>query len=287
MESLGISKQTLQEFLDAPFGIPNKQKQLKYESRYLAYKKANKIKIESSIEYEKNYFVHLKVPSESQRGDSSYDVVIQFFTPDEKIRREVSVKHYYVQFFSNSPGFMYKYASLYKLEGYLIEALYDKFADGMLDVLPDKANSKYELYFDSSIYYACRYLLDNKSTVLTKFSLKIFKTKPPEIFFRDIQDTESVALSKDVSNLHREIKKEIERDTKLSLEQKTSIKRKNRFIGKQVVDNDRKKQATKSTSTRDSSITVKTPKHSTTTVNTFKKIHGKTKKVASKTTVKK
>ena len=63
MKSLGISHQTLQQFMDAPFGKPNDAKSLKYESKYRAYSDSNKIKIESSIEYEKNYFIHMKVPS--------------------------------------------------------------------------------------------------------------------------------------------------------------------------------------------------------------------------------
>ena len=53
MKSLGISHQTLQQFMDAPFGKPNDAKSLKYESKYRAYRDSNKIKIESSIEYEK------------------------------------------------------------------------------------------------------------------------------------------------------------------------------------------------------------------------------------------
>ena len=86
LESVNISHQTLQEFLDRPFGKPNEQKNLKYISRYTKYKNENRIKIESAIEIDKNFFVHMKVPSESQKGLATYDVVIQFFTPDERIQ---------------------------------------------------------------------------------------------------------------------------------------------------------------------------------------------------------
>ena len=257
LESVGISRQTLKQFLDKPFGVPNQQKQLKYDSRYKKYRDENRIKIESAIELDGSFFVHIKVPSESQKGLSSYDVVIQFFTTDEHIQKEVTVQNYYVQFFSNSPGFVYKYAALYKMEGYLIESLFDKFSPGTLDTLPDKANSKYELYYDSSIYYASRYLLDHKLTKMGKFSLRIQKTKPPERFFADIQDFESMNVDREVSSVLNNIRQEIKKDTKLSIDQERKIKKNNIKIGKQIVE---KRKAQKSTSKESKSITRIVPK---------------------------
>ena len=229
MESLGISHQTLSEFVNAPFGTKNEQKRTQYEGRYLSFIKSNKIRVESAIEFEENYFVHLKVPSESQKGETLYDVVVQFFTPDELIKKELTLSHYYVQFFSNSPGFVYKYASLYKLQGYLIESLCEKFEIGTLDTLPDKTNSSYELGYDSSIYYACRYILDNKTRLMGKLNLKIVKKKTPERFFEDIQDTEEIGLMRDVTNLQKSIKSEIKKDTALSLQQEQKLKKNKKF----------------------------------------------------------
>ena len=60
MDNVGISHQTLKDFIEAPFGVPSMSKNLKYEDRYQSYKRNNKIKIESSIEFEKNFFIHLK-----------------------------------------------------------------------------------------------------------------------------------------------------------------------------------------------------------------------------------
>lgn len=277
MESLGISHQTLRDFLDNPFYTKNEQKQLKYEDRYQSYKKNNKIKIESSIEFEKSYFIHLKVPSESQKGETYYDVVIQFFTSDPMVEKELTVENYYVQFFSNSPGFMYKYAALYKMQGYLIETLYDKFDRTMLDTLPDNANSSYELYYDSSIYYACRYLIDNKLSVLGKLSIKIFKTKPVQSFFNDIQDTNSIQISRDIFSL----KKEIEKDTKLSASVKSKVKQKNEKLGKQLSHYKDKIKAKKSTfKDQANNSKIKTRKGSTSKSSSIKKIT--TKKKTSK-----
>ena len=274
MDNVGISHQTLKEFIEAPFGVPNMSKNLKYEDRYQSYKRNNKIKIESSIEFEKNFFIHLKVPSESQEK-MFYDVVIQFFTTDDKIERQLTVENYYVQFFSNSPGFVYKYAALYKLQGYLIESLYGKFDSGTLEILPDKSNSSYELYYDSSIYYACRYLLDNKLTTLGKLTLKLFKTKSVESFFGDIQDTESMSIQRKINDVEKSLRKEIAKDNTLSDKALMKLK-KNDTFKKQI---NGKKHAKKSTF-KDSSKNSKV-------ISRSKKITGNKKRTSSKSTSKK
>lgn len=234
MGNLGISNQTLDQFVKSPFRTKNTQKHLKYEDRYQTFSNTNKIKIEATLEMEKNYFIHLKVPSESQKGRLYYDVVVQFFTPSEKVESELTLKNYYVQFFSNSPGFIYKYAALYHIQGYLIEALVDKYQPGLIDTLPDKANSSYELYYDSSIYYACRYLQDHKLEALSKLDIKIRNKRTSKHFFDSIQDNESVGITRDVNNLEKAIKHEINADTKLSTEQEQKLLKKSPLAARQI-----------------------------------------------------
>lgn len=284
MERLGISNQTLQQFLDSPFGLPDKsQKHLKYESRYQSYKRSNKIKLEGAHELDGNYFVHLKVPSESTKSDLVYDVVVQFFPPNEKVSHDLDVGNYYVQFFSNSPGFVYKYAALYKLQGYLIESLIDKLGREALDKLPDKANSTYDLYYDSTIYYVCRYLIDNRIFVLGKLNLKM-RRKSFDNFFEGIADFESVNMERDVSQLKKDITKEIQKDRKLSEREETLLKKKNPHIG----DSIRKKRTGKSSTFKNQGMnTVIKTATSGTGKRTVKVISSKPKKGASKTTRKK
>ena len=282
MESLGISNQTLQQFLDSPFGLPDKsQKHLKYESRYQVYKKANKIKLEGTHELDGNYFVHLKVPSESNNADIVYDVVVQFFPPT-KSNHDLDVGNYYVQFFSNSPGFVYKYAALYKIQGYLIESLIDKLGREALDRLPDKANSTYDLYYDSTIYYACRYLIDNRIFILGKLNLKL-KRKSFDNFFEAISDFESINMERDVSQLKKDITKEIQNDRKLSEQEELRLKKQNSHIG----DSIKSKRTGKSSTFKDGTKTVVKKASGGTGKRSVKVISSKTKKSASKSTVKK
>lgn len=287
MEKLSISQQTLQEFIENPFGQPNEQKHLKYEDRYQNFKRNNRIRIEATMELDKNYFVHVKVPSESQKGLTYYDVVIQFFTPNKEVERETNLNHYYVQFFSNSPGFIYKYAALYSLQGYLIETLVDKYKPGMLEVLPDKANKDYELYFDSSIYYACRYILDNKLRVMPKLNFKIFKTKRPSAFFADIQDSEETEINRSVAAIENKFRKEIHSDMKLSEQQETKLKRKPIF--QKEISNKRRAKTSTYKDSKDSGVSVKSASSNTSKTKssvTTKRASSKTSSTKSSVTVK-
>ena len=58
-----------------------------------------------------------------------YDVVLQFFIDDELKSRNIALNNYYVKFFSNSPGFVYKYAYLYHQNDMLVEVLADKISE--------------------------------------------------------------------------------------------------------------------------------------------------------------
>ena len=255
MERISVSRQNLDEFLKMPFGKPNNQKNLQYESRYRDYRKNNKIQVAGTTVVDETYFIHIKVPSESQKGLSYYDVVVMFFTPHEEFIKELTLKNYYIQLFSNSPGFVYKYSALYHLEGYLISSLQDKFTPGMLDVLPDKANKSYELFYDSSIYYACRFLQDNRMNLMAKLPLKIYKRKSMEVFLRDIQDVESSEISRSVSTLQRSVMAEIKSEKKLSRQQETKLSNAADVFRKQIAT---KRKASKSTFSEDPGITRRT-----------------------------
>ena len=282
MEHLSVSSQTLSQFLEKPFGKANPDKRLKYELRYLSYKKANKIRVEATMILDDNYFIHLRVPSESQKGLSEYDVVVQFFTHNEKVKREVTLKHYYVQFYSNSPGFVYKYAALYQIQGYLISSLLGKFTPGMLNTLPEKANKEFELFYDSSIYYACRYLLEHANNTMGKFNFRIFKTKPPEIFFAGIQDVEEAGISRDVASIEKSLLHEIDAEKKLTLRQEKELTTRNALFRPGIKAKHERTLSTFKDENKRSII--KTAKKSTS--GTISSIHKVAKKTAKKSTKK-
>lgn len=203
-------QQTLQEFLHAPFGRQDLElKKQDYEKRYQEYLRDNKIVFEAFTEVEGSYYYHLTVPSESAKDkDYRYDVVIRFYTPDKKIASENTLKNYYVQFFSNSPSFIYKYAVLYKRNGFLIESLYDKLNPEYADTLPETTNKTLEVSFDKSIYFCVRYLLDHTFRFLTKIGMIVRKKKTMHTFFTGIRDVETVRLERMLISEEKRLQKE-------------------------------------------------------------------------------
>ena len=114
--------QTLSEFLVKPFGSPETiTKDQSFNAKYITLLQKNGIKIKAVTEVENSWFYHITIASESNEG-YTYDVVIRFFTDNPLYLKEVSLRNYYVQFFSNAPSFMYTFAYVYKQNGFLIEA---------------------------------------------------------------------------------------------------------------------------------------------------------------------
>lgn len=231
--------QTLKGFLESPFNTgKNLEKDLKYAARYKEYLNTNKLTMVGYTKIGENYYLHIKVPSEKTRGHF-YDVVIQFFPSSSKDIISPSLGSYYVKFFSNSPGFIYKYAVLYKQQGYLIEDLYKKMDPNFMDTLPEKSNPNLELSYDSSIYYACMFLREHHFAYLNKLGILVQKKKNETEFFAEISsfnekkaDLYKTKLKnnleeiQDIPNKRREDsnkKKQVKSTTKLSGDKKPSI----------------------------------------------------------------
>lgn len=199
--------QNISDFLSAPFGNVDKAEQARLLRMYSNSKFKRAIKISGYTVVDEEYFFHLSIPSDSN-PNQLYDVVILFFTDNEKIKKEMSFKNYYIKFFSNSPSFMYQYAALYKQEGFLIDFLFDKMDKNYADVLPKTQKA---LSYDKSIYAACKYLYDTPAA-LSKMGLITKQKKKPERFFSDIKTFQDVKLTNDLNTLDKKIGKELEKN---------------------------------------------------------------------------
>lgn len=206
--------QTLSEFLTAPFGRSDLTERLRMEEAYNKGKKG--IKVIGYTVIEDNYLIHLQIPSESNKKQM-YDVVILFFTDENKVKRSVTFKDYYIKLFSNSPSFIFQYAAMYNQEGFLIDFLAEKTDKEYIGVLPKKPK---ELSYDKSIYFACRYLNDDKLTLLNKFGIITRHKKNPEKFFRDIKSFSDVKFTNEVKTLDKKLDKELKENKKAKKESK-------------------------------------------------------------------
>lgn len=201
--------QTLSEYLREPFGSPDTENQKKLHQKYK--ENSGKIKIVNGLIYENTYMVHIAIPSESQEG-KSYDVVIQFLPGSKVIEKEFSLLNYYVQFFSNSPSFVYRYAVLYKNNGYMIDALQEKMDPNYADALPSKTNKEMKLTYDKSLYFACRFLEDHKEEYMVKRFYERFKHVKFQKFLDDITDYKGEKFNFDIYEIESSFKKELIKD---------------------------------------------------------------------------
>ena len=247
---MAIKYQTINEFLLSPFGISSDvNKDSTYNTKYLSFVSSNKIRLYAVCEIEESFYYHIKIPSESHKNENyEYDVVIRFFTDDSNIANDTHLRRYNIQFFSNSPSFMYQYAYLYKKEGFLIEALYDKLDADYIDTPPEKTNANMVKSYDKSIYFACKFLTDAKFKYLEKNGVINLKKIDKRKFFQNISDFKSVRMDQALISEERKIQ--------------NILKKKSKNFGK---DNN-KKLANKSTSLRGKS-----------SINVLKKKTGKAK----------
>lgn len=199
--------QTLSGFLIAPFNNEESlQRDAEYDSKYRKFILSNSIKIHAMCELEDSYYIHIKIPSESQKNNNyEYDVVIRFFTDKPDILKQDTLINYYIQFFSNSPSFMYQFAYLYNKEGYLIKALYNKIDADYINTPPEKTNKEMKTSYDKSIYFACRYLSEQKFRYLNKRGRLLSKKIDPKKFFANISDFKSVKLDQALMSEERKL----------------------------------------------------------------------------------
>ena len=204
--------QTIGEFLNSPFGSPDQETYTKLEKKYKEAKRP--VSVHAYTILDEAYFLHLKIPSESQ-PDKSYDVVLQFFTNDNDVKKSSSLQNYYIQFFSNSPSFIYRYAVLYKQKGYMIDSLQKKMDPKYADTLPEKTNKDLKLTFDKSLFMACYYLQNDGSTWLDKEFLKRKRKTSMREFLSNIgsfQDVKGEKVVFDVIEITSSLKNELQKD---------------------------------------------------------------------------
>ena len=76
--------------------------------------------------------------------------------------------------------------ALYYKNGMIIDALLDFYNKEALEKLPEKTNSKMELFYDKSIYIASRFILDHKKQYMSKLSFSFKKTSNFNRFLSNI-----------------------------------------------------------------------------------------------------
>lgn len=113
-------------------------------------------KLDYRLLYDKRkdeYYIHLKIPSE-EINDFYYDVVVQFYTKDNKYRIQNTLINYNVRFFSNDPSFVYTYFNVFMKNDMLVKCLKSKSSKLAIKKSPDTRNPYQMPGYVKSIYFA-------------------------------------------------------------------------------------------------------------------------------------
>ena len=261
--------QTLEQFVKNPFEMGYQPSLQEYAKKYEDLNKRQMIKFGGALILDDLYFLRIRVASESAKG-VWYDVVLQFFIDDELKSRNIALNNYYVKFFSNSPGFVYKYAYLYHQNDMLVEVLADKYPKEVLTKEPNKTNAERKMGYDKSIYYACRYVLDRPLSLLSKTGLSVIQMRSADKFFAGITNFDTVSDDIAISKMEASIKREAHKDQEALKKNKREKREETLENIKSIFVKPKKKAAT-------STVKGSSPKRST--VKSKKGARTSTKKV--------
>jgi len=102
---------------------------------------------------------HIQVPSETLEKPFYFDVVLEVDSSSETAKTILNAP---LKIFSNSPAFIFNYAFVARKEEMLIEWLSKKINKKALTLNPDVKNPPEVMGFEKSIYFAIKYVINNK-----------------------------------------------------------------------------------------------------------------------------
>lgn len=126
-----------------------------YRSEYSSLRKSGKFKV---VYYKNKDDIYLKVQVPSSTfEDFYYDVLFKFDTSKIKVSKLNTIP---VQFFSNSPAFMFTYAYAFKLYSLLIPESYKLLNPKSIKQVPVVKNPDVTVFYEKTILFAIFYLKD-------------------------------------------------------------------------------------------------------------------------------
>ena len=150
------------------------------DSKYndLVKEKEIKCKIYRQLGSKSNYFIHLIIPSETER-DNTYDVVFHLYK--SKDNPSSKVKDYDVKFFTNTPSFAYTFLYVFYENGLFEESLKNKFDKEFFKDAPVVRNQFKVVNYDKYLYFGAKYVVE--SHLLSEGSLSLRSINYSEVLF--------------------------------------------------------------------------------------------------------
>lgn len=186
---------TIEDLDNRYFQLLNKAKTFKF--------KVYKIK--------QNYLFHFYIPSEEFVNSLFYNVCILFEAHKELTGTEKTINNHHLKLFSNSPNFMFTYTYALNQNKMIIPFLLNKCAKRALTETPTLRNPIEVYGFEKSIYFACRYIMDNQLNNIyeienNRFLYNESKLKS-EISSQEQKYEENKKIKKEIAEQKRQAKK--------------------------------------------------------------------------------
>ena len=215
----------IDEFLRNPVGkgaiIPGRDMlltNLDYRMQLLEKHK----KIEMNIYTNKDdVYYHLIIPTENKDRDNSYDVIIKFKATEKNDKFDATYRQYQIEFFSNCPSFTYGYAYVANINGYLIKELADKYEPQVLKYPPVSKNPGLTFGYEKSIYFACKYIMNDKRVLLKSYVKSYGQQLTPEV----IKSIRHMNLIEEEYKRADKVYREEKRRNKVKVDKKTRERR--------------------------------------------------------------
>lgn len=173
---------TIKEYLKNPLGKGDSSTNKKIlinalDEKYKKYIKDNSLTYTIYKVSDSDYYIHFITPSETKR-ENTYDTVVRIFI-DRDIDDNINI-----QMFSNAPSFVYTFANIYQKNNLFCELLQDRLPKEIYKKDPVIKNRYGIVGYEKHLYFACKFIDDNKLSNLSILSSKsrpfdiiVFKTK--------------------------------------------------------------------------------------------------------------
>lgn len=226
-------KVNFKDFIVTPYGkgvtaINNRALRQELETRYRGLDGYGKsVKVDKVYKHNDSYYIHLLIPSESER-ENFYDVVIKFIpNAVTKSTKPRFIFNYDMELFSNCPSFTYTFAHVYKKFGILCDELIDKYDDEVFKNKPEIKNPYFIINYDKSIYFAL-YFLDKNMGYLTVANLEyLSRTNSLKTLIKNVRNTKEIKKDYDDAVIklkkQKEEKENIKNSRKREIDKKISI----------------------------------------------------------------
>ncbi len=171
-------KMTYPEYIQNPAGRQNAVFSQREMYKTIYTQKLDKILLRENnkIDYtlytkDDEYYIYIKIPSEVVEK-FYYDVVVRFFTDDITSSVKPTLKNYNVQFFSNSPDFVYTYAHVFMEKELFIEDLRPKMSKLAVKKTADIKNPDGIVGYVKGLYFT--YLIMENRGLFNKAKFKTY-----------------------------------------------------------------------------------------------------------------